>query len=89
MDRSIEDRLRSHIVESFAFGDAAVVAHDAQSLSDAGIVDSSGVLSLILYLEEEFQISVSDDDVLPDNLDSIDKLAQFVRRKSLATGDGG
>jgi acyl carrier protein len=48
---------------------------------DKGIIDSTGVLELLEFIEERFQIKVEDEDVIPDNLDSLDRLTDYVGRK--------
>jgi acyl carrier protein len=52
-----------------------------QSLLQSGIIDSLGVLSLVTWIEQEFEVVVDDDDVVPENLDSVDRLVAFVDRK--------
>ncbi len=81
MNPSLEARLRDCLLEHFPIGSGAEMPQIDESLSDAGIVDSAGILTLIMILEEEFDISVEDADVHPSNLDSIAKLADFIRRK--------
>ena len=82
MVQDIEPRLRAFISENFpAAGSADGLAADA-SLIEGGIIDSLGVLSLVGFLEETFGIAVADDDMIPENLDSIRALTTFVRRKS-------
>jgi len=51
------------------------------SLLEEGIIDSVGVLELILFLEQTFAISVEDEEIIPDNLDSVNKLAIYVHTK--------
>ncbi len=81
MIESIEETVRQFLIEQFTYGsDVAMPAAD-ESLNEAGVIDSAGVLSLVLFLEETFGITVDDSDVHPDNLDSITNLASFVRRK--------
>jgi acyl carrier protein len=53
---------------------------------DLGIVDSTGVLDLLMFVEEQFGIEVADDELAPENFDSIDKLADFVERKRRLAG---
>jgi len=55
------------------------------SLTDSGTIDSTGVLELVLFLEETFVISIPDDQIVPDNLDTIDNLVRYIRS---ARGDG-
>ena len=52
-----------------------------QSLLETGIIDSTSVLTLVMFLEEKFNISVQDEELVPDNLDSITNIASYVNRK--------
>ena len=73
--------VRRFIGENFLFrDDADAITHDA-SLLDAGIIDSTGVLELVCFLETAFGIQVHDDEMLPENLDSIHAIANYVGRK--------
>lgn len=75
--------LRQFISDNFLFNEpgAAESLSDEQSLIEAGVVDSTGVLELVAFLEERFQIVVADDELVPDNLDSIARLSRFIGRK--------
>ncbi|MCZ7547130.1 MAG: acyl carrier protein [Anaerolineae bacterium] len=77
---SVKEQIRQFIVNEFLFGQNGTL-EDSASLLDAGILDSMGVLQTLFYLEETFGIQVEDDEVMPDNIDSIDNLANFVARK--------
>jgi len=59
------------------------VLQDDDSFLASGIIDSTGILEIILFIEETFDIKVNDDEMLPANLDSVNKLAAFVMRKQL------
>jgi acyl carrier protein len=73
--------VRRFIGENFLFrDDGDAITHDA-SLLDAGIIDSTGVLELVCYLETTFGIEVQDDEMLPENLDSIRAISHYVARK--------
>jgi acyl carrier protein len=75
-----QDRVRQFIMTNFYVADpTALTAED--SLLDMGIVDSTGILELIGFLEGEFGITVSDDEMVPENLDGIARMAAFVERK--------
>jgi acyl carrier protein len=74
------DVFRTFITTNFYVADPAALADD-DSLLDAGIIDSTGVLDLIGFMEQEFGISVADDELVPENLDSIARLTAFVARK--------
>jgi acyl carrier protein len=75
--------LRQFIADNFLFAEpgAAESLGDGDSLIDAGLIDSTGVLELVGFLEQEFGIDVADEDLVPENLDSIARLAAFIDRK--------
>jgi len=74
-------RLRVRAFVDKTFYVAGARPDDADSLLEAGIIDSTGVLEIIEFLEKEFGIKVEDDEILPENLDSIERIAGFVARK--------
>ena len=77
----LESALREFVVDNFLFGqDGAELTHDA-SLLELGIIDSTGVLELVSFLEGGYRLKVDDEELIPENLDSIGNLARFVRRK--------
>ena len=85
MKHDISLTVRRFIGENFLFrDDGDAITHDA-SLLDAGIIDSTGVLELVSFLETTFGIEVQDDEMLPENLDSIRAITCYVSRK-LETG---
>lgn len=74
--------IRSFIVESFLFGEEAGLPADQDSLIESSIIDSTGVLELVAFLEDKFGFTIADADIVPANLDSVDAIAAFVQRKS-------
>ncbi len=74
-------RVEAFIVESLLFGDESRLPQPDDSLIESGTIDSTGVLELIEFLEEEFHIRVADSETVPDNLDSVDRIVAFVARK--------
>lgn len=82
MERLIQE-LRTYIVENFLFGDesAPFAFADDDSFQDRGIVDSTGILELVCHIQEHYAIEIADDELVPDNLDSLSKVARFVERK--------
>ena len=82
---SIESQIRKHILEDFMFTRDETKLQDTDSFLEEGIVDSTGVLELVMFVEEEFGVQVDDDDIVPENFDSIERLARYVREK---TGSG-
>lgn len=81
MEDQVRSQIREFVVRNFLFGDAARLPDDADSLLAAGVVDSTGVLELVDFLETDLGVSVADDETVPANLDSIANLTQFVLRK--------
>jgi len=76
----ISGKVRDYIVSAFLFGDGSKLG-DEMSFLDNSILDSTGMLELISFIEQEFAISIDPSELIPDNLDSIKKVAEFVRRK--------
>jgi acyl carrier protein len=77
-------KLRKYVLETFLFTNDDGALGNADSFLDKGIIDSTGILELVMFLETEFGIRVSDKELLPANLDSIDRLMQFLERKKAA-----
>lgn len=84
MRSAIDCRVRRFIAESFLYRDGLDSVSDTASLLDAGLVDSTGILELVGFLETEFGISVADADIVPENLDSIRAIVDFVTGKIVA-----
>ncbi len=78
------DKVRDYIIENFLFGDAEPLADDTMSLLDGGIIDSVGVMELVAFLEQDFGLQVSDEELVPENLDSVANLVGFIDRKQAA-----
>jgi acyl carrier protein len=76
-------KLRTFIESNFYVPEGQVLADDA-SLLDSGVIDSTGVLELVGFLQDEIGVEVADDDIIPENLDSIAKIESFVMRKQKA-----
>ena len=73
--------IRQFIIDNFLFGQSGNSLEDDESFLDTGIVDSTGVLQLVGFLERHFSITIADDELIPDNLDSVNKVSCFVQRK--------
>jgi len=84
--QDIETRLREFIVNNFLYGKSDGDLNDRTSFMDNGIVDSTGVLELVAFLEENFGVTVEDEEMIPENLDSIASVAEYVRRKNAQAG---
>jgi len=77
---TIETEIRRFISDRFLFGDDSKL-QDSDSLLEAGIVDSTGILELVNHLEERYGIKVADDELVPENLDTIAGIAAFLAKK--------
>lgn len=77
----VQEKIKSYIVENFLFGDDKGL-DDSTSFLESGIIDSTGILELISFIEESFLLKVHDDELIPENLDSIDNLVNFISSKS-------
>jgi acyl carrier protein len=77
----IQQKLHTFVTDNFLFGQDAGRLSEDDSLIEMGVIDSTGVLQLVAFLEEEFKIRVEDNEVTPQNLDSLRRLAEFVQRK--------
>jgi len=76
----IKEQVRSFVTSNFYVADPASLEDNA-SLLDRGIIDSTGVLEVIFFIEETFGLKVEDNEMLPENLDSIERIAKFVSSK--------
>ena len=81
MSFPIEQQIREFIIENFLFGEADNGLQDGDSLLDKGIIDSTGVLELVSHLEENYGIQVEDEELIPENLDSITAVTAYILRK--------
>ncbi len=76
---NIKEKIKTFIIENFLFGEDNDLKDDTSFLEE-GIIDSTGVLELIEFLEEEFDIAIDDEDMIPENLDSLNNLETFINR---------
>jgi acyl carrier protein len=80
---TIQERVRQFVLEYFYVSDPDELRDDA-SLIDSGIVDSTGMLEIILFIEGEYGIHVEDSETIPENLETLDRIAAYVDRKHAA-----
>ncbi len=73
--------IRAFIVSNFLFGQEGDGFVDDQSFLESGVIDSTGLLELVSFIEQQYGISVGDRELVPDNLDSLRNISQFVARK--------
>ena len=77
----VRNTVREFVIENFYIADPSTLS-DERSLLDEGIVDSTGILEVIFFLEDRFQITIEDEEMVPENLDSITASVAFVTRKA-------
>ena len=77
----MEAELRAFLAENFLLGEELRGLPGSASLIEAGIIDSTGVLELVGFLEEAYEIEITDSELVPENLDSIDNVVRFVGAK--------
>ncbi len=80
-DQDIKRALRNFITESFLPSAGLESFVDDDSFMETGIIDSTGVLELLEFIEETFTIKIEDEEVIPANLDSLNSLSSFIQRK--------
>jgi len=84
--QSIEQEVRRFVVENFLFGEDDGSLQPEDSFLDSGVIDSTGVLELVTFLEQQYEIKIDDTELVPDNLDSISRVSSFIRRKQNGHG---
>jgi len=78
---SIEQEVRQFLRDNFPLSADGVVLSSDDSLIEVGVIDSTGVLELIGFIEERYEVTIADEEVLPENLDSIASITRFVGEK--------
>ena len=83
MTSNIKEQVRQFILDNFVMSGTIELPDDA-SFMDRHIIDSTGFLELISYIEETFGIQVVDEEMVPENLDSLENIERYVRQKQAA-----
>jgi len=78
---NVKEQIRAFVAENFLFSANGFDLSDDASFLDEGVVDSTGTLELVMFVEETFGIEVGDNEIEPENFDSVDKLAAYIVRK--------
>lgn len=79
---AIKDKVKTFIVDNFLFGDTSYQLSDTASLIENDIIDSTAVLELVAFIEDNFGIAMVDSDIVPANLDSLERISSFVTAKT-------
>jgi acyl carrier protein len=82
---AVNSKVREFIKDNFMYRDDRAELADTESLLDAGLIDSTGILELVAFIETEFSIQMADTDIVPDNLDSVETIVRYVEGKIGAT----
>jgi acyl carrier protein len=82
--KEIEAKIRSYILENLLFSNDPTELPNDASLLDRGIIDSTGVLEIVLFLEGEFDIQITASEMLPENFDTVNNMVAFVQRLRVA-----
>jgi acyl carrier protein len=86
MVETFATEIKEFIVSNFLFGQEGNGIAADQSFLDSGIIDSTGLLELVAFVEQKYGIAVGDRELVPENLDSLNNISQFVARKVEAVG---
>ena len=78
---NIEEALKNFILENFIVDENPSKLDKNQSFLESGIIDSTGILELVSFIEEHYNITVEDEDLIPDNLDSLNNVVNFINKK--------
>jgi acyl carrier protein len=81
MAEAFAEEIRGFIVSNFLFGEAGAGFADDQSFLESGIIDSTGLLELVSFIEQKYGITIGDREMVPENLDSLRNVAHLVARK--------
>ena len=78
---AVEQKIRDYILENYLFTNDQAALSSSDSFLEKGIIDSTGILEVIHFLEDEFGIRVEDDEMVPENLDSVNNIVAYVGNK--------
>jgi acyl carrier protein len=77
----MQNEIRQFVIDNFLFGQNDRQLGDSDSFLESGIIDSTGVLELIAFIESKYAVSIADEELVPANLDSIERVSAFIERK--------
>lgn len=77
-----KDKIRGYILNNFLFTDDQSALSNSDSFIEKGLVDSTGILEIIMFIEEECKFKVDIEEMVPENLDSVDNLMAFIEKKN-------
>lgn len=77
---AIKEKVRTFVIENFLLGDSSGNLSDDDSFFEKGVIDSTGVLELVGFVEKSFNVKFKDEELIPDNLDSLNKITDFIAK---------
>ncbi len=86
--QNLETEIRDFIIDNFLFGEPDDDFTNESSFLEEGIIDSTGILELVTFLEETYEIRIEDEELVPENLDSINNVVTFLKKKLLMEETG-
>lgn len=78
---TVEQEVRTFLAENFSLGKDISHLSGSQSLTERGFIDSVGIVEVLTFLETRFEIQISDDETVPENIDTIDNIVRFIGTK--------
>ena len=79
---TIEEAIRNYVAENILFSNNGYAYSDDTSFLQEGIIDSMGIMELVVFVSDTFRITVEDEELVPDNFDSVSRLAGYIRLKA-------
>ena len=79
--QAVTQEIRGFVIENFLFGQDRDSFSNEDSFLDHGLIDSMGILMLVEFVKERFSVSIDDEEIIPDNFDSVRRVATFVQNK--------
>jgi len=80
-ENEVESEIRKFIIDNFLFGDASAAPSSDQQLVQSGLVDSTGILEIVSFLESKFEIQTADEELAAENFGTVGTIARFVVNK--------
>ncbi len=79
---TFDNKLRTFILENYLFTNDQSKLKNSDSFLETGIIDSTGILEVITFIQDELNITIEDDEMIPENLDSVDNVITFIKKKT-------
>ncbi|MBL3528398.1 MAG: acyl carrier protein [gamma proteobacterium endosymbiont of Lamellibrachia anaximandri] len=79
---AVREEIRSYVLDNYLFTDDQSELEDDNSFLETGILDSNGVMEIIFFLEDEYGVAISQEEMIPENLDSVSRIVKFVDAKN-------